>query len=166
MAQSLLWDHALRWWGTFKKKNSKVIPTITWAGFKAKLNARFMFHNQVLRDGLELLVLRQGERPCSLTKHVETFSALICLVSMKEEYTQRVAFLNNGLQPWACKKIFQRHEVSKTCQELLKVAKCMEDDSTHLKNNLMSTRNFKGRNSQSKGGFHKEKKKKMGKASP
>jgi hypothetical protein len=68
--------------------------TITWVGFKAKLNVKFTPHNQVLRDGLELLALRQGEGLGSLAKHVQTFSALVCLVPMKEEYTERVDFFN------------------------------------------------------------------------
>ncbi len=71
MVQSLVWDHALKWWGTFKEKNLEAIPAITWARFKAKLNARFMPHNQVLRHGLELLALRQGEGMGSLAKHIQ-----------------------------------------------------------------------------------------------
>jgi hypothetical protein len=81
VAQSLLRYHALRWWGTFKEENLEAILTITWVGFKAKLNAKFMPHNQVLRDGLELLALKQGEGLGSLAKHVQIFSALLCLVS-------------------------------------------------------------------------------------
>jgi hypothetical protein len=81
-------------------------------GFKAELNARFMPHNHVLRDGLKLLTLRQGEGLGLLMKDVQTFSALLCLVPMKEEYTQRVAFLN-GLQPWAHKQIFKGSKCQK-----------------------------------------------------
>jgi hypothetical protein len=50
---------------------------------------------QVLKDGLELLALRQGEGLGLLAKHVQTFSALLCLIPMKEKYTQKVAFFNN-----------------------------------------------------------------------
>jgi len=128
-------------------------------GFKVEFNARFMPHNQVLRDGLELLALKQGERSSSLAKHVQIFNALLCLVPMKEKYTQRVAFLND-LQPWAHKRLLQRHKVPKTCQELLKVAECMEDDFAYPKSNLKSTRNSKGRGSQGKSKFHGEKKRK------
>jgi hypothetical protein len=78
---------------------------------------------------------------------------------MKEKYTQKVAFLN-GLQPWSCKQILQKHKVSKTCQELLKVVECMENDYAYPKRNLTSTKNSKGGSSQGKGGLHKEKKRK------
>jgi hypothetical protein len=98
----------------FKEENLEVIPTITWVGFKVEFNVKFMLHNQVLRDGLELLALRQGERSSLLVEHVKIFNVLLCLIPMKEEYTQRVPFFN-GLQPWVCKQILQRHEVLKTC---------------------------------------------------
>jgi hypothetical protein len=78
MAQSFHQDHALKWWGTFFGRKPEAIPTITWASFKAKLNVRFMPHNQVLRDGLELLALKQSKGPSLLPKHVQTFSALLC----------------------------------------------------------------------------------------
>jgi hypothetical protein len=52
------------------------------------------------------------------------------------------------------------HEVLKTCQKLLKVAECMEDNSAYPKSNFTSTGNSKGRSSQSKGGFHEERKRK------
>jgi hypothetical protein len=86
----------------FKEENSKAIPTIVCARFEAELNVRFTPHNQVLRDGLELLALKQGEGLGLLAIHVQNFSALLCLVPMKEGYTQRVTFFNN-LQPWAHK---------------------------------------------------------------
>ncbi len=38
--------------------------------------------------------------------------------------------------------------------------KCMEDNSAYPKSNLTSTGNSKGRSSQSKGGFHNERKRK------
>ncbi len=79
----------------FKEENLEEIPTITWAGFKVELNVRFMPHNQVLKDGLELLALRQGEKSSSLVEHVQIFNVLLCLVPMKEEYTQKVAFFNS-----------------------------------------------------------------------
>jgi hypothetical protein len=51
---------------------------------------------------------------------------------MKEKYKQKVAFLH-GSQPWACNAILQRSEVTATCQKMMKVAECMEDDSMHKK---------------------------------
>ncbi len=51
---------------------------------------------------------------------------------MKEEYTQKVAFLH-GLQPWTHNAILQRSEVPMTYQEMMKVVQCMEDDFVHKK---------------------------------
>ncbi len=51
---------------------------------------------------------------------------------MKEEYVQKVAFLH-GLQPWARNAILQRNKVPATCQEMMKVVECMEDDTMHKK---------------------------------
>jgi hypothetical protein len=94
VVQSFLRDHALRWWGIFKEENLEVIVTVTRVGFKAELNVKFTLHHQVLRDELEVLALKQGEESGSLAKHVQIFSALLCLVLMKEDYTQRVVFFN------------------------------------------------------------------------
>jgi hypothetical protein len=55
-----------------------------WVGFEGELNVKFTRHNQVLKDGLELLALRQGEGLRLLAKHIQMFSALLCLVPMKE----------------------------------------------------------------------------------
>jgi hypothetical protein len=51
---------------------------------------------------------------------------------MKEEYTQKVAFLH-GSHPWACNAILQKSEVPTTYQKMMKVVECMEDDSMHKK---------------------------------
>lgn len=55
------------------------------------------------------------------------FQTLLNFIPMKEKYDQKVAFLH-GLQPWVHKSINQRNEVPKTCQEMMKIVKCMEDD--------------------------------------
>jgi hypothetical protein len=61
-------------------------------------------------------------------KYVQTFASLLSLIPMKNEYAQKVAFFY-GLHPWVCNPILQRSEVLVTCQEMMKVAECMEDDS-------------------------------------
>jgi hypothetical protein len=78
---------------------------------------------------------------------------------MKEKYTQKVAFLN-GLQPWARKQILQRLEVLKTCQKLLKVVECMEDDSAYPKSNLTLATNSKEGVCKARGDFIGKRKKK------
>jgi hypothetical protein len=49
---------------------------------------------------------------------------------MKEEYVQMVAFFH-GLKPWAYNVILQRSEILIACEEMMKVTKCIEDDSMH-----------------------------------
>ncbi len=49
---------------------------------------------------------------------------------MKEKYVYKVAFLH-GLQPWARNVILQRNKIPATCQEMMKVEECMEDDTMH-----------------------------------
>ncbi len=65
-------------------------------------------------------------------KYVQSFVALLSLIPMIEEYTQKVAFLH-GLQPWVHKSIVQKSKVSKSCQEMMKITECMEDDFTFHK---------------------------------
>ncbi len=65
-------------------------------------------------------------------RYVQTYTSLLSFIPMKEKYAQKVAILH-GLQPWACNTILQRSEVLATCQEMMKVAECMEDDSMHKK---------------------------------
>jgi hypothetical protein len=87
--------------------------TLPWIVFKAKLNEKFTPHNQILKDGQELLSLRQSDGLGAMGRYVQTFMSLLSLIPMKEEYTQKVALLHD-LQPWTHNAIFQRNEVPMT----------------------------------------------------
>jgi hypothetical protein len=63
-------------------------------------------------------------------RYVQTFVLLLSLIPMKEKYVYKVAFLH-GLQPWARNVILQRNKIPATCQEMMKVEECMEDDTMH-----------------------------------
>jgi hypothetical protein len=98
--------------------------TFPWIVFKTKLNEKFTPHNQILKDGQKLLSLCQSVGLGAMGRYVQTFMSLLSLILMKEEYTQKVAFLH-GLQPWI--------QVPMTYQEMMKIVECMEDDSVHKK---------------------------------
>ncbi len=100
--------------------------------FKAKLNERFTPHNQILKDGQKLLSMLQSDRSRTMGKYVQTFVSLLNFIPMKKEYTQKVPFLH-GSQPWVCNAILQISDVLATYQKIMKLAKCMEDDSMHKK---------------------------------
>lgn len=57
-----------------------------WSAFKAKLNEKFTPHNQILKDGQELLSLRQSDGLRMMGKYVQTFASLLKFILMKEEY--------------------------------------------------------------------------------
>jgi hypothetical protein len=58
-----------------------------------------MSHNLVFKDGQKLLNLHQVDVPRSLMHYVQTFSTMLNLIPMKEEYVHNVGFLRD-LQPW------------------------------------------------------------------
>ncbi len=78
------------------------------------LNEKFTPHNQILLNGQKLFNLYQGDGLRALGKYVQSFVALLSLIPMIEEYTQKVAFLH-VLQPWVHKSIVQRRKVPKSC---------------------------------------------------
>ncbi len=56
------------------------------SAFKAKLDERFAPHNQIFKDGQELLNLHQSDGPKRIGRYVQTFVLLLSLILMKEEY--------------------------------------------------------------------------------
>jgi hypothetical protein len=71
---------------------------LPWSAFKAKLNKKFTPHNKILKDGRELLNLHQFNGLGAMGRYVQTFTSLLNLILMKEEYVYKVALLH-GLQP-------------------------------------------------------------------
>jgi len=45
LVQSLLRDHAFKWWTTQKDVKPNLMGSLPWDAFKAKLNERFTPHN-------------------------------------------------------------------------------------------------------------------------
>jgi hypothetical protein len=82
--------------------------SLPWSTFKAKLNERFTPHNQILKDGQELLNLLQSNSPKTMGRYVQTFVLLLSPIPMKEEYTQKwpsyMAYSLGLIMP-SCKKV-------------------------------------------------------------
>ncbi len=65
-----------------------------WSVFKVKLNERFTPHNQILKDGQELMRLCQSNGLGAMGRYVQTFVYLLNLIPMKEKCAQKVVFLH------------------------------------------------------------------------
>jgi hypothetical protein len=91
---------------TQKNVEPNLMGSLFSSAFKAKLNEMFTLHNQILKDGQELLSLCQSNGFRAMGKYVQTFVSLLSFISMKEEYAQKVDFFH-GLYPWACNAILQ-----------------------------------------------------------
>jgi len=86
VAQSFLRNHALEWWTNQKDVEPNLMGILPCSAFKAKLNEKFAPHNQIFKDGQELLNLCQFDGPRGLGRYVQTFVLLLSLIPMKEEY--------------------------------------------------------------------------------
>jgi len=84
---------------------------------------------------------------------------------MKVEYLCKMVFFH-GLQPWACEFILQKNEVPNSYQEMMKGAKCMEDDFMFHKSAGGQSNHPKVGNSQAKRGSFKGDKKRKWKKVP
>lgn len=79
---------------TQKDAMPNLMGSLLWSVFKAKLNERFTLHNQILKDGQELLRLHQSNGLGAMGRYVQTFASLLNLIPMKEKYAQKVVFLH------------------------------------------------------------------------
>jgi hypothetical protein len=57
-----------------------------------------------------------------------TFSCMLTAVPLKDEYVRKLIFLH-GFEPWVQKIVYQRIDILKTCQGLMKMVECMEDEA-------------------------------------
>jgi hypothetical protein len=89
---------------TQKDVEPNLMGTLLQSMFKAKLNEKFTPHNQILKDGQELLCANMMS--WNDGGYVQTFASLLSFISMKKEYAQKVAFFHH-LQPWAHNAILQ-----------------------------------------------------------
>jgi hypothetical protein len=53
------------------------------------------------------------------------------MVPLKDEYFQKLIFLH-GLKPWMQKIIYQKTDIPKMCQKLMKMMECMADETPTL----------------------------------
>jgi len=68
---------------TQKDVEPNLMGSLPWSAFKAKLNERFTLHNQILKDGQELLSLSQFDGPGVMGKYVQIFVSLLSFILMK-----------------------------------------------------------------------------------
>jgi len=52
---------------------------------------------------------------------------MLTVVPLKEEYAKKLIFLH-GLKLWVRKVVYQKMDISETCQGLMKMVECMEDN--------------------------------------
>jgi uncharacterized membrane protein len=65
-----------------------------------------------------------------LAAYVQDFSHMLTMVPLKNEYVWKLIFLY-VLMPWVQKIVYQRIDISKMCQGLMKMVECMENE-THV----------------------------------
>lgn len=94
------------------------------------MDKRFMPHHLVFQDGMELLELTQGDDIGSLAAYVQDFSRMLTMVPLENEYVWKLIFFH-GLMPWVQKIVYQRIDILKTCQGLMKMVERMENE-THM----------------------------------
>ncbi len=85
-----------------------------------------MLHHLVLRDGLELLELTQGNNKGFLATYVQDFSRMLIVIPLKDGYSKKLIFLHK-LKPWVWKIIYQRIDIPNICWRPMKMVECMED---------------------------------------
>ncbi len=85
-------------------------------------------HHLVFCDGMKLLELTQGDNMGSLATYIQDFSCMLIMVPLKGEYAWKLIFMH-GFKPWVGKVVYQRTNISKTCQGLMKMVECMEDEA-------------------------------------
>jgi hypothetical protein len=91
------------------------------------LDKRFTPHHLVLRDGIKLLKPTQGNNKGLLATYIKDFNCMLNVVPLKNEYAQKLIFLFYS-GPKVQKIVYQWADMSKTCQGLMKMVKCMEDE--------------------------------------
>jgi hypothetical protein len=75
---------------------------------------------------MKLLELTQGHEGGFLATYVYEFNQMLIVASLKEEYVRKLIFLH-GLKSWVQKVIYQKMDIPKTCQGLMKMVECMEE---------------------------------------
>jgi hypothetical protein len=50
------------------------------------------------------------------------------MIPLNDEYVQKLIFLH-GLKPWVRKIVYQRIDIIETCQGLMKMVECKEDEA-------------------------------------
>ncbi len=109
-----------------KVENTQSTWTLTWEEFKLRLDKRFMPHHLVLQDGMEFLEFTQGDNGGSRGQwgfigHLcPWLQSYVDYGPLKDKYAQKLIFLH-GLKPWVQKIVYQRTNIPKMCQGLMKM---------------------------------------------
>ena len=82
-AMAFLKEHALQWWTSYREDNPEAVSNLTWADFKNLLKDRFTPQYQSLRDGVNMIKLKQTG---SLKAYVREFSAFLNMVPKMDDY--------------------------------------------------------------------------------
>ncbi len=77
---------------------------------------------------MELLKFTQGDNRGSLATYVQNFNQMLTMVPLNNEYFRKLIFLH-GFKPWVHKIVYQNIDIPKTCQGLMKMVECMEDET-------------------------------------
>jgi hypothetical protein len=112
-----------------KQETPNFLETFTWEEFKLRLDIRFTPHHLVLQDGMELLEFTQWDERGSLATYVQGFYQMLTIVPLKDEYAHKLIFLH-GLKHWVWKIVYQNINIPNTCQGLMKMVECMEEEAS------------------------------------
>jgi hypothetical protein len=53
---------------------------------------------------------------------------MFIVIPLKDDYAWKLIFMH-GLKPWVQKIVYQRTDILKMCQGLMKMVECMEDET-------------------------------------
>jgi hypothetical protein len=81
-----------------KLKTPNLLEILPWEEFKLCLNERFTPHHPVLKEGMELLELAQGDGTNSLAHYVQDFNTKLVVIPFNGKFAKKLALLH-GLKP-------------------------------------------------------------------
>ncbi len=71
-----------------------MLEILPWEEFKLCLNERLMPHHLVLKEGMELLELAQGDKKNSLAHYVQNFNTKLTIILFNKDFTKKLALLH------------------------------------------------------------------------
>jgi hypothetical protein len=80
--------------GLVDGSKTKMLEILPWEEFKLCLNERFTPHHPMLKEGMELLELAQGDKTNSLAHYVQNFNTKLIIILFNEEFAKKLALLH------------------------------------------------------------------------